>query len=195
MADILSWPQCVNKKGTHLVLIQEYIIFICLNSWSGVFHFKLVLRFHTRTHRTVSSMISSWIHVWPDAARSHLWLWGGTSLVQKLVPSQFIVNWATGSEFNGILTRNFNLKIKMFPLKASSAKCCEFFYVSVSWNAAFYITVTSKWRRMRLKSPASRLFAQPFIWAMIKENIKAPRRWPLCGEFTGDRWIPRTNGQ
>ena len=27
------------------------------------------------------------------------------------------------------------------------------------------------------------------------ENIKAPRHWPLCGEFTGDRWIPRTNGQ
>ena len=29
----------------------------------------------------------------------------------------------------------------------------------------------------------------------IKENIKALRHWPLCGEFTGDRWIPRTNGQ
>ena len=29
----------------------------------------------------------------------------------------------------------------------------------------------------------------------IKENIKAPRHWPLCGEFTGHRWIPRTNGQ
>ena len=26
-------------------------------------------------------------------------------------------------------------------------------------------------------------------------SIKAPRQWPLCGEFTGDRWIPRTNGQ
>ena len=25
--------------------------------------------------------------------------------------------------------------------------------------------------------------------------ISAPRHWPLCGEFTGDRWIPRTNGQ
>ena len=24
----------------------------------------------------------------------------------------------------------------------------------------------------------------------IKENITAPRHWPLCGEFTGDRWIP-----
>ena len=28
-----------------------------------------------------------------------------------------------------------------------------------------------------------------------KKNVKAPRHWPLCGEFTGDRWIPRTNGQ
>ena len=35
----------------------------------------------------------------------------------------------------------------------------------------------------------------PFIQTRIKENIKAPRHWPLCGEFTGDRWIPRTNGQ
>ena len=33
------------------------------------------------------------------------------------------------------------------------------------------------------------------IQAQIKENIKASRHWPLCGEFTGDRWIPRTNGQ
>ena len=36
---------------------------------------------------------------------------------------------------------------------------------------------------MRLKSPASRLFAQPFIQLQIKENIKAPRHWPLYGEF------------
>ena len=49
--------------------------------------------------------------------------------------------------------------------------------------------------RWRLKSPASRLFTQPFIQARIKENFKAPRYRPLCGEFTGDRWIPRTNGQ
>ena len=45
--------------------------------------------------------------------------------------------------------------------------------------------------RWRLKSPASSLFAQPFIQTQIKESIKAPRHWPLCGEFTGDRWIPR----
>ena len=33
------------------------------------------------------------------------------------------------------------------------------------------------------------------VQAQIKENIKAPRRWPLCVEFTGDRWIPRIYGQ
>ena len=36
---------------------------------------------------------------------------------------------------------------------------------------------------------------QPFIQTQIKENTKAPRHWALCGEFTGDRWIPRTNDQ
>ena len=57
------------------------------------------------------------------------------------------------------------------------------------------ITMTSWWARCRLKTPASRLFTQPFIQEQIKENIKAPRHGPLCGEFTGHRLIPRTNGQ
>ena len=43
-----------------------------------------------------------------------------------------------------------------------------------------------------LKSPASRLFTKPFVQAQIKENIKAPRLWPLWGEFTANRWIPFT---
>ena len=47
--------------------------------------------------------------------------------------------------------------------------------------------VSSNWR---LKLPALRLYTQSFIQAQIKENIKAPRHWPLWGEFTGDRWIP-----
>ena len=38
-------------------------------------------------------------------------------------------------------------------------------------------------------------FTQPFIQAQIKENIKAPRHWRLCGEFTGDRLKPQTNSQ
>ena len=48
---------------------------------------------------------------------------------------------------------------------------------------------------MASQKTASRLFTQQFIRAQIEGNIKVPRHWPLCGEFTGDRWIPRTNGQ
>ena len=43
------------------------------------------------------------------------------------------------------------------------------------------ITMTSWWERWHLKSPASRLFTQPFIQAQIKEKIKAQRHWPLWG--------------
>ena len=46
-----------------------------------------------------------------------------------------------------------------------------------------------------VKSLVSRLFIQPCIQVQIKESIKALCYWPLCGEFTGDRWIPHTNGQ
>ena len=39
------------------------------------------------------------------------------------------------------------------------------------------------------------VYTQPFVRAQIKENIKAPRHWPLWGEVTGGQWIPRTKGQ
>ena len=53
----------------------------------------------------------------------------------------------------------------------------------------YFITLTWQWARLRLKSPASPLFTQPYILAQINENIKVPCHWPLCGEFTGHRWI------
>ena len=56
--------------------------------------------------------------------------------------------------------------------------------------SARLLTLTSWWPRWHLKSPASRLFTQPFIQTQIKENIKAPCHWPLCGEFTGTGEFP-----
>ena len=61
------------------------------------------------------------------------------------------------------------------------------------WEITRWLTITISlfeygihiWR---LKSPASRFFVQSFIQAQMKENIKAPRRWPLWGEL-------RTKGQ
>ena len=37
--------------------------------------------------------------------------------------------------------------------------------------------------------------ATVYSGAQIQEDIKDPRPWPLWGEFTGNRWIPRTKGQ
>ena len=39
------------------------------------------------------------------------------------------------------------------------------------------------------------LFAQPFVQAQIKENIKFPRHWPLLVEYIGERWITLIKGQ
>ena len=49
-------------------------------------------------------------------------------------------------------------------------------------------------RAMASPIASPRMFAQPFIQAQIKENIEAPRHWPLCGEFTVDRWIHHETG-
>ena len=74
------------------------------------------------------------------------------------------------------------------------------FRSSMIWNpwhkhVLYVIIMTLWWTRWRFKSPASRLFAQPFIQAYIKDTITAPRHWPLWGESTGDRSIPLTKGQ
>ena len=46
-----------------------------------------------------------------------------------------------------------------------------------------------KWRHnqceLRLKSPASRSFAQSFVQVHIKERINSHRHWPFWGESTG----------
>ena len=43
---------------------------------------------------------------------------------------------------------------------------------------------------MESQLTASLVFSQPFIQALIKENAKAPRHWPLWGKSTGHQWIP-----
>ena len=66
------------------------------------------------------------------------------------------------------------------------------YYYTVITFAHYSEVVITRWR---FKSLASRLLIEPFIQAQIKWNIKAPRHWPLWGEFTSDRWIPLTKGQ
>ena len=78
------------------------------------------------------------------------------------------------------------ISCKKIHLKMSFAKCWQF--CSLPWRHNGHEGVSNNQSHHCFST-------QPFIQAQIKENIKAPRHWPLCGEFTGDRWIPRTNGQ
>ena len=57
------------------------------------------------------------------------------------------------------------------------------------------ITLTSQWPSCRLKSPATRRFIQRFALVNIKEASKLWVAAPSGGEFTDDRWIPRTKHQ
>ena len=47
---------------------------------------------------------------------------------------------------------------------------------------------------------ASQITSLPIVYLTVHSDAdqrkhQTPRHWSLCGEFTGDRWIPPTNGQ
>ena len=58
------------------------------------------------------------------------------------------------------------------------------------WYPGFSFTMKSWWGRWRLTS-LTIVYSTVLIQAQKKKTIKAPRHWPLWGEFAGDRWIPR----
>ena len=104
----------------------------------------------------------------------------------------------------GDARRRMWLKSHMVLLFRSHCCCYQLFvdicdiFIDIIWASripAQPISVTSQWARWCLKSPASRLFTQPFDYGEIKENIKGPCRWPLCEEYPGDRLIPRKRVQ
>ena len=72
-------------------------------------------------------------------------------------------------------------------------------YFKNVWSISIAVE-TLHYNDVMMSTMASRITSltidtQPFIQVQIKENINAPRHWSLCGEFTGDQWIPRTKDQ
>ena len=69
-------------------------------------------------------------------------------------------------------------------------------FVSPSMNFLLLIHYTD----VIMGAMASRITSLTIVCSTVyscadQRNIKVPRHRPLCGEFTGDRWIPRTNVQ
>ena len=114
----------------------------------------------------------------------------------NIIPTMMATNrklhWlSTGSWVNKSVTRDKNRRFTSNII----SKTYECIWLRIHMHDVFIrcntITVTLKRERWRLKSPATRLFTQPFIQAQIKQNIKFLRHLPECGEFIGDRWILR----
>ena len=51
-----------------------------------------------------------------------------------------------------------------------------------------------QWARWRLKSPASRLFTQPFIQGADRRKHQSSASLAFVRGITGERWIPHTQG-
>ena len=95
------------------------------------------------------------------------------------------------------------------PLKVSSAKSVGLSVLITDDITTTKHIVHKKWTRFRvvvhyndviMSTVASQITSvfivcSTAVQAQIKENIKVPRHWPLCGESTCDRWIPRTEHQ
>ena len=75
--------------------------------------------------------------------------------------------------------------------------------IAVAANCVIYCRIpglysdkTLRWRHNERNSVSNHQPHDCLLNRLFRRrSMKAPRYWPLCGEFTGDRWIPRTKGQ
>ena len=80
-----------------------------------------------------------------------------------------------------------------YPIIIKSTNQCMYQYI-LQLHTKLVIQqnqITLQWRQI---TSLTIVYSTVYSGADHK-NIKAPRHWPLCREFTGERWIPRTNGQ
>ena len=63
-----------------------------------------------------------------------------------------------------------------------------------------YLMTINHYRDFIMGMLASQITSLTIVYSTVYSDAdqrkhQAPRHWPLWGEFTGDRWIPRRNGQ
>ena len=89
-------------------------------------------------------------------------------------------------------------------LQSSLSTVCSYFwtylyFVTRPWLFTWLgIMIALHYNDVMMAVMASQITSLTIVYSTVysgAENIKARRHWPLCGEFTGDRWIPRTNGK
>ena len=91
---------------------------------------------------------------------------------------------------------NLNQNTKIFIEKLQYAKR----HNSKCWRKFAPGTLSTYYSDVKRSAMTSQITGVSIVYSTVcsaqtKENIKAPRHWPLLGEFTGDRRISRTKGQ
>ena len=75
--------------------------------------------------------------------------------------------------------------------RTSSVPVCML--VSIRWRNALELCLmvdSLRWRHNGRDGVSNHRHLDGLLNRLFKRYTKAPRRWPLWGEFTGDRWIP-----
>ena len=127
--------------------------------------------------------IKNWEH--PRLVRICIYVWLRIyfkAILDSITSHITTVSWSY-AELYRVLSVTHGLSFIVF--------CCSlvcFVYI-IFWGGSFHYDDV---RMSPMASQINSLTTRPFIQAQIKENIKAPRHWPLSGEFSGDRWIPST---
>ena len=159
---IKSWPitvmGCKSNKHTDVMRFVQ----IC-KIWSVSYSIFILVRFCRQK-----------CFLYLKKKQNKVWLSQRLSYHMDIYWTFFAANWTCCSHIRDLLLL---IEAHFFRRIPSCAQKSTWVHIGI-------ITMTSYWTRWRLKSLASRLLTQPFIQTQIKENIKAPRHWPLCGEFT-----------
>ena len=126
------------------------------------------------------------------------WLVACSALTQCLNQCWHIANCtpATNHQYNekrDINNSFLNIHLNMPSINVNryaQASMCSLYSYAAQNHPSPYATL--QWRHNERDGVSNHRRPQRLFTCW---NIKAPRHWPLCGDFTGDRWIPRTKGQ
>ena len=98
------------------------------------------------------------------------------------------------SEFGAEMYRSVHSEWCSWSHSATMHNCKVCYWIISKWIMAWCV-VADHWAPNSMEIMMTASNGNILFRCRSKQNIKAPRQWPLWEEFTEDRWIPRTNGQ
>ena len=160
-------------------------IFTFLGGSSAIFVFLKPARDFTRTRshiRETGRVVTKQERVWCNR-------WHGSGLF-----------WMNSNQSCGLVNATGNIQEGNFRRTQPTNLRCRAVCNIVIYLTAMICYRLHHYNDVIMCAMASQITSFTIIYSTVyagadKKNIKAPRHWPLCEEFTGDRWIPRTKGQ